>query len=50
MEATGLLLQDAETGGTTLVYARNGFNDMSRLSMLWTVHHCWLVGKRFAAS
>ena len=39
LEATGLPTQDAELGGTALVDARNGFNKMSRLAMLWTVHH-----------
>ena len=26
----------------------NGFNNLSRLSMLWTVHHQWLGGAQFA--
>ena len=33
------LTQEAETSGTTLVDARNGFNELSRLAMLWTVRH-----------
>ena len=40
------LTQDANPSGTTLVDARNGFNKMSRLEMLWTVCHCWLAGAR----
>ena len=39
LESTGLLTQDADPGGTTLVDARNGFKKMSRLAMLWTVRH-----------
>ena len=42
------LTQDAEPSGTMLVDARNGFNEMSRLSMLWTVRHSWPAGARFA--
>ena len=34
-------------GGTTLVDAHNGFNELSRLVMLWTVRHFWPVGARF---
>ena len=47
MEATGLLNQDAEPGGTTLVDALNVFNELSRLAMLWTVCHCWTAEARF---
>ena len=32
----------------TLVDARNGFNELSRLAMLWTVRHRWPAGARFA--
>ena len=39
--ALEFLTQDAEPIGTTLVDASNGFNDLSRLKMLWTVRHCW---------
>ena len=39
MGAIELLTQDEEPSGTTLVDARNGFNDLSRLTMLWTVQH-----------
>jgi hypothetical protein len=31
-----------------LVDARNGFNELSRLAMLWTVRHRWPSGARFA--
>ena len=46
--ALQLLNQDAELIGTTLVYARNGFTELSRLAMLWTVRHHWTAGARFA--
>ena len=42
------LTHDAEPSGTTLVDARNGFKELSRLAMLWTVQHCWPEGARFA--
>ena len=42
-----LLTQDTEPSETTLVDARNGFNELSRLEMLWTVRHRWLAGARF---
>ena len=34
--------------GLTLVDARNGFNELSRMAMLWTVRHRWPKGSRFA--
>ena len=37
LEALEFLTQDAEPSGTTLVDARNGLNELSRLAMLWTV-------------
>ena len=39
LKATGILTKDSESGGTNLVGACNGFNNLSRLAMLWTVHH-----------
>ena len=47
LEATGILTQDVELGGTTLVDAHNSFNELIRIVMLWTaLHHC-LEGARF---
>ena len=46
--ALEFLTQDAETSGTMLVDARNGFSNLIRLAMLLTVRHCWLEGVRFA--
>ena len=37
LEALEFLTQEAEPSGTTLVDARNWFNDLSRLEMIWTV-------------
>ena len=37
--ALEFLTQEAEPSGTMLVDARNGFNEMSRLAMLWNVQH-----------
>ena len=41
------LIQDADPSGTTLIDAWNGFNKLSRLAMLWTVHHWCPAGVRF---
>ena len=42
------LTQEAEPSRTTLVDVRNGFNELSRLAMMWTVRHSWPVWTRFA--
>ena len=39
---------DPDPRGLCLVDARNGFNELQRLAMLWTVRHRWAVGARFA--
>ena len=39
LEALEFLTKEAEPSGTTLVDARNGFNKLIRLAMLWTVRH-----------
>ena len=42
-------LEDAENIPVTLlVVARNGFNELGRKTMLWTVCHTWDAGARFA--
>ena len=48
LRALEFLTQDAEPNGNTLVDDRNGFNEMSRLVMLWNVRHHWPAGARFA--
>ena len=48
LEALEFLTQEAEPSGTTLADARNGFNKLSRLEMLWTVRHFWPAGARFS--
>ena len=45
--ALEFLTQDAEPSGTTLVDAHNGFKELSRLAMIWTVRHRWPAGARF---
>ena len=47
LEATGILNQEADPGGTALVDARNGFNELGRLEIMWTVRYLWPVGGRF---
>ena len=42
------LTHDAEPSGKMIVDARNGFNDLSRLAMLWTMRCRWPAGARFA--
>ena len=39
LEDLELLTQDAEPSGTPLVDAHNGFNELSRLALLWTVRY-----------
>ena len=48
LEYLEFLTQEAEPSGTTLVDARNGFNELIRLAMLWTVRHRWPDEARFA--
>ena len=40
MGDSDFLTHDEEPSGTTLIDARNGFNNLSRLTMLWTVRYC----------
>ena len=47
LEATGPLIQEAEAGGTTLVHACNGYNDLVLMVMLWMVQYRWPSGSRF---
>ena len=44
----GFLTQEVELCSTIIVDARNVFNKLSHLAMLWTVRHIWRVGARFA--
>ena len=47
--ATGLMTQESKPGRTMVFDACNGFNELIRLAMLWTVwHHC-LEGERFVS-
>ena len=46
--ALEFLTQDSEPIGTTIIDARNGFNELSCLAMLWTVQHRWQAGARLA--
>ena len=46
--ALEFLTQESEPSGTTLFDPRNGFNELSRLEMLWTVRHRCKAGVRFA--
>ena len=48
LEATGILTQDAEPDGTSLDDARNGFNKLIQMAMLWIMRHRWPAGARFA--
>ena len=46
--ALEFLTQEADLIETTLVDARNGFNELSRLAMLWIVQHHWPARARLA--
>ena len=48
LEALEFLTHEANLSYTTLVDACNGFNEMSRLALLWTVQHRWPAGAKFA--
>ena len=48
MGAIELLTQDEEPSGTTPIDARNRFNELIHLEMLWTVRHRCPAGARFA--
>ena len=48
LEVTSLLTQDTDPYRTTIIDACNFFNEVSRLAMLWTVHHRWPSGAMFA--
>jgi hypothetical protein len=41
-------LSAAETSAVLLVDATNGFNELGRKAMLWTVRHRWANGARFS--
>jgi hypothetical protein len=40
--------EDKELEASLVVDAFNGFNELSRKAMIWTVKHCWANGARFA--
>jgi hypothetical protein len=46
--ATHAGLQDDDSSAVLLVDAMNGFNELSRKAMLWTVRHRWANGSRFS--
>ena len=45
--ATGWLTQEYLTGYSTLFDSRNGFNELIRLEMFWSVHHQLLEKEPF---
>ena len=50
LRAIEFLAQEADPSGITLVDSCNGFNNLSRLAILWTVRHCWPSGAKFASN
>ena len=40
--------EEEETEGIKIIDARNGFNKLSHLEMLWMVRHFWLSGMIFS--
>ena len=47
LEAIEFLTQEAEPIGNTLIDALNWFNELSCLTMMWTVWHRWPAEVRF---
>ena len=47
LETIWILTQNSEPGSTNFVDACNGFNEISRLVMLWMVRHRWPARVRF---
>ena len=47
LESIEFLNHDTELSGKTLIEACNGFNELSRLEILWTVWHICPEGVRF---
>ena len=45
---TGLITQEVDPGGTSLVDSSNGFNELIHLEILWMVCHFWEAGTKFA--
>ena len=50
LEVLDLLTQEAYPNITTLIDARKGLNELSRLVLLWTVQHRWPAGARFTSN
>ena len=48
LAATLPLTQEADTSRTTLVDARNGFNELIQMVMLCMVRHRWPAVERFS--
>ena len=47
LEATGLLMQESDLGRTTQSDDQNGFNELLRMVMQWTVRYQCPVGAQF---
>ena len=45
--AIEFLIQEVDLIGTKLADSYNGFNELSRLEIMWTVRHLWLAGAIF---
>ena len=46
LKTIGIITQEANTVSKMLVYARNGFINMSCLEMMWMVRYHWPAGGR----
>ena len=47
LKYTGFQTQESDMGGTSIIDARNGFNKLIRLTIIWTVRRYWPVGVKF---
>ena len=45
--AIGILIQEADPGGTAIIDGHNGFNDLIRLAIMCTVQNCQTEGAPF---
>ena len=47
LKSIGFQTLEAYMGGTAIIDARNGFNKLIRLTIMWTVRRCWPAGVKF---
>ena len=48
LASTGILTQESDPDGKTLVDSWNGLNELSRLAIMWAMQHRKPAGARFS--